>query len=258
MYDYYNTLRIDPSLATEGGSGKMVVNRTLVSTDTSAIFQLTKNPDGTYNGFKKYDSRTSPEFDAEESAKSDAYHIYQIPSFKKSDEGEYFSIYYNSTGETAYVSTSIQTLLIASGAESDGLEDGGGNEQIPDFSQPTVSREEQKAANAEVLPNSSADLIQGNTGGEKKTIKAPTRVVVKKKKKGKNLKLTFLKPNATGYEVVYANNKAFKKAVKKSLKKKEFVLKKKKGKKYYIKVRAYILTPEGRKVYGKYSATIKW
>ena len=85
----------------------------------------------------------------------------------------------------------------------------------------------------------------------------PERVVVKKKKKGKNIKLTFLKPNAIGYEVVYANNKAFKKAAKKSLKKKTFVLKKKKGKKYFIKVRAYILTPEGRKVYGKYSATIK-
>ena len=266
MYDYYNTLRIDPSLATEGGSGKMIVHRTLVSTDTSAIFQLIKNPDGTYHGFKKYDSRSSLEFDAEESAKSDAYHIYQIPSFKKSDEGEYFSIYYNSTDETAYVSTSIQTLFIVSGAENGGSEDSGENkqneqneqnEQIPVSSQPNVSRAEQKATNAEVLSNSSANLIQENTQGEKKTIKVPERVVVKKKKKGKNIKLTFLKPNAIGYEVVYANNKAFKKAAKKSLKKKTFVLKKKKGKKYFIKVRAYILTPEGRKVYGKYSATIK-
>ena len=60
-----------------------------------------------------------------------------------------------------------------------------------------------------------------------------------------------------GYQVVYAKNKAFKKAVKKTTKKNIFALKRKKGKKYYIRVRAFVYGTSGKRVYGKFSKVVK-
>ena len=64
---------------------------------------------------------------------------------------------------------------------------------------------------------------------------------------------------ATGYEVVYSTSKKFTKkttkkvTVKKAKTKKTTIKKLKKGKKYYVKVRAY-KTVSGKKIYGAYSA----
>ena len=94
-----------------------------------------------------------------------------------------------------------------------------------------------------------------------------TKITVKKAEiskltnaKGKKIKVTWKKvKSAEGYQVVYATDKKFKKSkkttdtTKKSLTSKKL----KKGKTYYVKVRAYITDSAGKKVYGKYSATQK-
>ncbi len=66
--------------------------------------------------------------------------------------------------------------------------------------------------------------------------------------------------NVNGYEVCYSANKDMKKSktvtVKKSSKTSAVIKGLKKGKNYYVKVRAY-KTVNGEKIYGKYSATMK-
>lgn len=76
--------------------------------------------------------------------------------------------------------------------------------------------------------------------------------------KGKKIKVTFKEASkATGYQIVYATNKKFTKAVKIKTKKNTYTLKKlKKGKTYYIRVRAYRKV-KGTVYYGKYSSTKK-
>ncbi len=75
---------------------------------------------------------------------------------------------------------------------------------------------------------------------------------------GRKLKITFKKAdNATGYQICYATNNKFKKSVVKKTKKTSYTLKKlKKGKTYYVKVRAYH-TKNGRNSYGAYSAVCR-
>ncbi len=87
--------------------------------------------------------------------------------------------------------------------------------------------------------------------GKVKTISA-------KNVKGKKIKVTFKKVSkATGYQIVYATNKKFTKAVKIKTKKNTYTLKKlKKGKTYYVRVQAYRKV-KGKVYYGKYSATKK-
>lgn len=64
--------------------------------------------------------------------------------------------------------------------------------------------------------------------------------------------------DAKGYELIYADNSRFKNAVKKTLSKTSYTLSNiKKGKNYYIKVRAYKIDSAGKKVYGKYSSIKK-
>lgn len=80
-------------------------------------------------------------------------------------------------------------------------------------------------------------------------LKKPARVSWKK------AKVKWAKvPGAKGYQAVYADNPKFKKAKKKTTAKTSLTLKKlKKGKAYYVKVRAYALDPRGNKIYGKFS-----
>ena len=83
---------------------------------------------------------------------------------------------------------------------------------------------------------------------------------VKVVKKTKKAKISWKKvKGAAGYKVIYATDKKFKKGVKKiSTKKTKCVSKKlKKGKKYFVKVRAYKKDKTGKIVYGKYSAVKK-
>lgn len=88
------------------------------------------------------------------------------------------------------------------------------------------------------------------------------RATVKRLKnlKGKKLKVTIKGVSgADGYQIVYARNAKFKKG-----KKSVFTARKskklsglKKGKTYYVKVRAYVIDSSGAKVYGKYSKVKK-
>lgn len=108
MYDSYNSLTISPRVVKAGEGTQMRVFLSLISADTSAIFQLVPQEDGTYIGRKKYDSRSWEGFEVT----SNGDHMYTIPSLQKSDEGEYFSIFYESRDTKAYVSTKIQTLTV--------------------------------------------------------------------------------------------------------------------------------------------------
>lgn len=96
--------------------------------------------------------------------------------------------------------------------------------------------------------------------------KSPLKPTVKRAKisklknvKGKKVKITVKKMSGvTGFQYKYANNKKFKKAVKKITTKGTLTTKKikklKKNKKCYVKVRAYIKV-NGEKVYGAWSKT---
>lgn len=73
--------------------------------------------------------------------------------------------------------------------------------------------------------------------------------------KGKKVKITLKKvSNAKGYQIVYADNKKFKKASTITTGKTSYTIKKlKKKKTYYIKARAYKKDTSGKKVFGAYS-----
>lgn len=72
--------------------------------------------------------------------------------------------------------------------------------------------------------------------------------------KGKKLKITYAATSgAKGYQIQYAANKKFTKAKSKTLTKRSFTVKLKKGKKYYVRVRAYKLDGSNKKVYGAWS-----
>ena len=86
----------------------------------------------------------------------------------------------------------------------------------------------------------------------------PARVKVKKvKATKKKVKLTYNKvKGAGGYQIVYAQNKKFKKKVAKNTKKTKFTFKRKGKGAYYLKVRAYKKVNK-KYVYGKYSKVKK-
>lgn len=95
----------------------------------------------------------------------------------------------------------------------------------------------------------------------------PTPVTVAKvsglKAKVKSLKATFTwkkVADAKGYQVVYSTDKKLKKSLKKLSVKKNRAksAKLKKGKKYFVKVRAYQFDAAGKKVYGKYSRAVSF
>lgn len=83
-----------------------------------------------------------------------------------------------------------------------------------------------------------------------------TKVKLLKNNKKKSLKVSWKKiKGVSGYEVFIARDKKFTKGKKvKDVKKTSTIIKNlKKNKKYYVKVRAYKVDPNGKKVYGKYS-----
>lgn len=98
-----------------------------------------------------------------------------------------------------------------------------------------------------------------NTAGSKFTVKKAAITSAKNSKK-KQIIVKYKKVSgAKGYEISYSTNKKFKKSViKKTTKKTTYTIKKlKKGKTYYVRVRAYKIDSTGKKVYGKYSAVKK-
>lgn len=114
-YDYYNTLYIFPQNVKEGESIELGVYRTNIYTDTSQIYKLTANEDGSYSAVKKYDSSESPEFDKEASDASvySATHIYKKSGVTLDDAGEYISVYYSSSDQSEiYVCKETKTIEV--------------------------------------------------------------------------------------------------------------------------------------------------
>ena len=114
--DSYNSLSISPDTVSPGKTVTFKVYRARTSTDTSQIFKLTQNQDGSYSAVKKLDSATSVEFDAEDSRDDYPNHVYYCQA-TANDSGEYLSVYFNSSwmqnGQTeVYVSTSTPTLIV--------------------------------------------------------------------------------------------------------------------------------------------------
>lgn len=110
-------------------------------------------------------------------------------------------------------------------------------------------------------------LKKGSTGDKtyvakwQKVVK-PSKVTISSVKNSSSKKMTvkFKKVSgAAGYQMVYATNKSFSKNVKKiTLKSTAKTLKSlKKGKTYYVKVRAYKVDSTGAKIYGNYSSVKK-
>lgn len=107
--------------------------------------------------------------------------------------------------------------------------------------------------------------VYGDYSSVKNITLAPNRANAPalKNSKSKQLTVSFKKvANAKGYEITYSTNKKFTKSTTKTttVTKTSTALKKlKKGKTYYVKVRAYVKNPSNKKVYGAYSAvkTIK-
>lgn len=96
----------------------------------------------------------------------------------------------------------------------------------------------------------------------KVTVKAPSKAPTLKNKKSKQLTITIKKVSgAAGYQVTYSTDKKFKKKATKTklITKNTLTIKKlKKGKTYYVKVKAYKKDSTGAKVYSsKFSKTAK-
>ncbi len=265
IYDAYNSLTIYPSELKVGDEAQMYVYLSQLSADTSAIFQLVPQEDGSYIGSRKYDSRTSAGFEVT----SGGDHLYTIPSIQKSDEGEYFSIFYNSSDTCAYVSTQICTLTVQNESQS------GDNPQPTPITSPGEEGTSSSQPSGSQSGNASAGIAGEsgtgiNTGGvtgsgEDKKSTIPKVAKIKKfkvKAQKKGLVLTWKKnAKASGYQIQISTKKNFKSAKKISLKKnktKYKIAKLKSGKKYYVRIRAYQLyqTQDGKKkkAYGKWTA----
>lgn len=227
VYDSYNSLTISPRVVKEGEGGRMSVYLSLISADTSAIFQLVPQGNGIYTGKKRFDSRTSEGF----SVTSNGSHLYQIPFLQKSDEGEYFSIFYDSSDTCAYVSTQIQTLTVQDEPQS-----GKAPSQQPSVTPDTTKKED---PDIEEEDNSDEDDDESSAPQVAKVTRL--RGKVKGKGKKKSLELTWKKVSgASGYQVQVSTQKSFKGAKKKTVKKNKYRISKlKPGKKYYVRVRAY-------------------
>lgn len=227
VYDSYNSLTISPRVAKEGEGGRMSVYLSLISADTSAIFQLVPQGNGIYTGKKRFDSRTSEGF----SVTNNGSHLYQIPSLQKSDAGEYFSIFYDSSDTCAYVSTQIQTLIVQDESQS-----GEAPSQQPSVT-PDTTKEEDPDIEEEDISDEDDDESSAPQVAKVTRLKGK----VKGKGKKKSLDLTWKKVSgASGYQVQVSTKKSFKGAKKKTIKKNKYRISKlKPGKKYYVHVRAY-------------------
>lgn len=109
----------------------------------------------------------------------------------------------------------------------------------------------------EISPNTKGNLTLYAKWSKVKVAKVTLKSA---KRSGANkIKVTFKKVSkAKGYEISYAQNKKFKKAKNLTTGKTTYTIKKlKKGKTYYVRVRAYKYDSTKKKVYGKHSNTKK-
>ncbi|MBR1866471.1 MAG: fibronectin type III domain-containing protein [Lachnospiraceae bacterium] len=137
--------------------------------------------------------------------------------------------------------------------------------ETPTTEAPTTETPKPETPTAEAptteAPKSETPATEAPTTESKSTVSAPKKAVIKSlnNKASKKLVVTWKKVSgATGYEVSIATKKNFKsgKKVKNTTKTTYTFTKLKKGKTYYVRVRAF-QTGDGGKVYGKYSAVKK-
>ncbi|MCH5266371.1 MAG: CotH kinase family protein [Lachnospiraceae bacterium] len=95
----------------------------------------------------------------------------------------------------------------------------------------------------------------------KPEVKAPEKAKIKKltSPKKRQMKVRIKKQSADGFQIVYAGNKKFTKGKKKVYTKKNVksFKKLKRGKRYYVKVRAYRKDAAGKRIFGKFSPVKK-
>lgn len=268
IYDSYNSLTIRPSEAKTGDAAEMYVYLSLISADTSAIFQLVPQGDGTYIGQKKYDSRNYTDFERT----SNGDHLYKIPSLQKSDEGEYLSIFYDSSDTCAYVCTQIRRLTVQGGTQPGQTETPQpGQTETPqpnqtetpqpgnDSQQNSDSRNQNVGTTEDIGKTEDIDTKNTDEEEDSKKIsdsKVPKVAKVKKfkvKAKKKGFTLTWKKMSGiSGYEIQIGTKKISVKGNKTRYQ----ISKLKSGKKYKIRIRAYrsYKTQDGKvkKAYGKW------
>jgi hypothetical protein len=92
-------------------------------------------------------------------------------------------------------------------------------------------------------------------------VKAPKKASITSAKNSKSKAIVVkykVSGSAKGYEISYTQNNKFKKATTKTTNKKTYTIKKlKKGKTYFVRVRAYNIRADGSKVFGKWSSVKK-
>lgn len=119
----------------------------------------------------------------------------------------------------------------------------------------TVTEAPKTETGATEIPVPTATIIPSS----KTEIKVKKAVIIKVKRiSGTKIKVSMKKSESVkGYQVLISTDKKFKKNVKKQFFKgqKVTIKKLKKGTKYYVKVRAYKLGDNKKKVYGKFSAS---
>lgn len=263
IFDSYNALLISPSKANAGDEVTMWIYLSQLSADTSTIFQLVPQGDGTYIGRKKYDSRTWSGFEVTDNGD----HAYTIPSLQKSDEGEYFSIFYDSSDTCAYVSTQIRTLTVSDGSQTEeNPQPTPESPSVPGFTpgEDSGSQSGNTGGGSSAGGGDTGESGTGiNTGGS--TGAAIPKVAKVKKFKAKaqkkRLVLTWKKnAKVSGYQIQMSARKNFKGAKKIFVKKNKTRYKSSKfrsRKKYYVRIRAYktYKTKDGKKkkAYGKWT-----
>lgn len=119
----------------------------------------------------------------------------------------------------------------------------------------------------ETLHDSAEDIKNYNRFKKSKPVIKSLKQNVKKKKYYLNIRIKQINKKGiygeSGYQIKYAKNKKFKKAktIKTARNKKGSITSKKwkvkKGKTYYVKVRAYMRTKTGKTIYSKYSKVKK-
>lgn len=132
-------------------------------------------------------------------------------------------------------------------------------EDKPDETETETEKESEKETEKQTEKETEKPTEKKPTPGTKVKVKKVSLKSAKKLKNGKIKAVWTKMKNIDGYELQYASNKSFKKAVKKNIKKKytSYSIRRMKNKKYiYIRIRAYKKVNR-KKVYGPYSRKIR-
>ena len=125
---------------------------------------------------------------------------------------------------------------------------------------PSAARIPELTSASGIAPSSSAKCDYTLYAKWTKVNVAKVSITSAKNSKSKQILLKYKKISGIkGYEISYSTDKKFKKAVtRKNTTKTSYTISKlKKGKTYYVRIRAYKVDSTGKKVYGKYTSVKK-